>query len=577
MKTVSILQLSTISAATAASVIAASVFVAAVSVVAVTVASPALAAKGVQEKSPNSTKAENETLQEKITKIAQKKGESSIDLIPVMLKLSTVTSSNETPHILERALALCESHQKKDSEATVIAMYKSAFKSISGTSNNASAIVFDRLVSSFEKYLIETNNLNELQLLEQLVVSEQGKRNAVKIYLAEEALRKASERKEVAPVDLIIEQINTATIYLKAHQAKKAYELLNQALTGYGDLPASVGSSALDEKLWSFAKIALRMAKTKADEQFVYRIVDVQETNNVEAKNNFIRSGSGVYDTAKYFMEKRRVDDAMEFLNYVLDKRKRLKPESVDEINSVSTLMRTFYLNEGDKENALKTAREQLVDLSKDSKHGARRLVDLAAFFVQTKQLDLAQNAINQAIQMLDENVQFYAHTSIYQAFERLSREFIRIDQQQDADALLRKLFQLAKEHPKEFSGETSLLQSQVIQLSDHYWKNDEYLKAESLIELAATSSPFQSNQSQWSRELSEIYLRHAGKLNSLGKTAEAKEKLALSEVQFKLFLQQYSAASHTEEQIQYIENFRGKRLKLLRQFGFEKSEALVK
>ncbi len=379
---------------------------------------------------------------------------------------------------------------------------------------------------------------------------------------AQETLLLARKRAEVDPVGLVENLLSSAQVSL--HQKKKtdALALYNEALNAYSSIPPEDDVSDVAESLWATVNLFLASAETKADESILYQLVDAFEKREASVKGRH-RAQADIDGAVDRFTELHRTGDAIKFLRYVLEKRRKLRPGDAAAIQDITRRLQSLYSETGDFDKSEEFALDALksAEMSKDEGVQLRALIDLATTYKAEHKFEGADATITKAVNIVlkSKNSQVVSEHGY-----ALISWLIEDGKLKEAETIVRHAYDIA---PSTNNG-LPFLQHGVSQLLSAYQHQSKFSEPEALIDFLKNKDPLHANT--WMPAENELYLAIARELKKNGKTAEVKAYLGKSKI---VFDKQIAEIELRNLDRQYVDRLKKEREATLARFGFASAE----
>lgn len=478
------------------------------------------------------------------------------------LGLKTAGLSND---VFDTLLALCDVYCAQKDSDRLVAIGRSTINALSTSDTDQVRRMKKKFLENYRHNLNKLHNTAELANLDKVKTDERAKEKADYLNQTTEKLQEAEKRAEVDPHELIEARLRNAGALLSAGDKTKAFEQYRSVIKLYRDMPVTNVDSEVTRTMWNGFASALRKAETKADEQIIYDFVDadVAKMGSENTRTNLRRRGSfssQLSDITRYFVDMHRNDAALQFLSYTRNKVKQICPDSIDTYNSLSEELRQLYERFGDLESAKKIAQEQLSSLTSKDADTAGHLLGVATFYVRTDDFQKANSIIEQVFAIMQGNLDSFRKTNSLYRFQHVAQEYDRKKKPQEAEPWLRKLIDIISKNKATFEGNISWADDPVRVICKEFCRVGDFESAEALMIYAQKSFADFPEEIDFSKDLTDIYLKHAGKLQKEGKSSSAKKFLALSDEQFSKVLTKASA--------EYVPRLKQHRQEELKRYG---------
>lgn len=451
--------------------------------------------------------------------------------------------------VLDTLLSLCDTYRKQRHSDELIAIGRATLNALAASTDSEKTHSMKRkFLKNYQQNLMALRNTEELAYLDRLASDERKKDKVEFLHSTLEQLQDAEKRAEVDPYRLLNARVRYASALLSNGDKAKAFEQYRVALKSYRDMPVSNVDRDVTQTIWNGILYALRNVDTKADELIIYDLVEAHlEKYNREVKRRGLRKTeftSYLNEVTRYYMDKHRNDSAIEFLSKTRDKVKKLCPSDYDTYNEVCEDLRQLYERFGDVDRASEVAQEQLDSLTQKDSTAAGHLLGVAAFYVRIDNFEKANSIINQVLAIMQSNPEsFKAKRGLYR-FQQVAQEYDRKSHPKEADIWIRKLVEIVKKNKFAFEKDLSWADNTVRVISKEYCRAGDFESAEALVLFAQSSFSNVFEEIDFSRDLAEVYTKHAASLKKEGKAGQAQKALAQSNDWFNRSLKTYSEES---------------------------------
>lgn len=457
--------------------------------------------------------------------------------------------------------SLCQYLQAKGKSEEALALYKVSIDYLEKrTAPEREQLM---LLSQYMNALQQAGKSGEANTIKQKLEAIQAKEYDRAAAAGEEALASARKRAEIDPVGLVDSLLRMSQLRLAQKKKTEALALFNEALTAYSNIPAEDDVSNATESLWRNTESYLRSAETKADENIIYTVVDASEKRQYKGRGHGRRRPrTDLYEIVRHFTDLHRTGDAIKFLQYVLDTKRKLHPDDIDGLQDVSRQLQSLYMETDDYEKAEAMILEQLKSAEKaeDQKAILDALLDSAELYNSEQKDKERQSSVARAlaIAMSMTNVE----TS---DANRLASTLVADGQLKEADGFIRHLCESIN---SEQTGLFSFISNDISQLISSYAKKSMFAEAESLLDFVKKKDS-DRNEDSWCNNESELFLQHAKALKNEGKTAAAQNYLAKSNEAFVKILASRQGGRVNPGTQDYLERLKQQRQATLKQYGF--------
>jgi len=451
--------------------------------------------------------------------------------------------------VLDTLLCLSDIYCKKKHSEELIAIGRATLNALAASADSKESNSMKRkFLKNYQKNLTALRNTEELDYLDRLESDERKSQKVEFLQSSLVQLQEAEKRAEVDPYSLLNARVRYASALLSNGDKVKAFDQYRSVLKAYRDMPVANVDGDVTRTIWNGILYALKNADTKADEQVIYDLVEAQlEKLNREVKRNGSRRidfTGQLNEVARYYMDKHRNDSAIEFMSKTRDKVKKICPSDYYTYNKVSEELRQLYERFGDVDRAKEVAQEQLASLTEKDSTAAGHLLGIATFYVRIDNFEKANSIINQVFAIMQTNPESFKQKRSLYRFQHVAQEYDRKNHPKDADLWIRKLVEIIKKNKSAFEKDLSWADDPVRVVSKEYCKAGDFESAEALVLYAQSSFANFTDEIDFSKDLAEIYTKHAAKLQKDGKTSQAQKVLALSNDWFNRSIKTYSEES---------------------------------
>ncbi len=448
--------------------------------------------------------------------------------------------------VLDTLLSLCDTYRKQKHTEELIAIGRATLNALAASAESDKAHSMQRkFLKNYQHNLTALRNTEELAYLDRLAADERKRKNVDNLQSSFEQLQKAEKRAEVDPYELLNARVRNASALLSNGDKAGAFEQYRLVLKSYRDMPVANVDSDVTRTIWNGVLFALKNADTKTDERIIYDLVEAHlEKLSRDVRRNGLRKSDftgQLNEVTRYYMDKHRNDSAIEFLSSTRDKVKKICPSDYDTYNDVSEDLRQLYERFGDVDSAKKVAQEQLDSLTQKDSTAAGHLLGVATFYVRIDNFEKANSIINQVLAIMQSNPESFKEKRSLYRFQHVAQEYDRKKQPKDAELWIRKLVEIIKKNKPAFENDLSWADDPVRVVSKEYCRAGDFESAEALVLFAQSSFADFSEKIDFSRDLAEIYTKHAARLQKDGKAGQAQKILAQSNDWFHRSLKTYS------------------------------------
>lgn len=451
--------------------------------------------------------------------------------------------------VLDTLLCLSDIYCKQKHSEELIAIGRATLNALAASADSKESYSMKRkFLKNYQKNLTALRNDEELAYLDRLESDERKSQKVEFLQSSSVQLQEAEKRAEVDPYGLLNARVRYASALLSNGDKVKAFDQYRSVLKAYREMPVANVDSDVTRTIWNGILYALKNADTKADEQVIYDLVEAQlEKLNREVKRNGSRRTDftgQLNEVARYYMDKHRNDSAIEFMSKTRDKVKKMCPSDYDTYNKVSEELRQLYERFGDIDHAKEVAQDQLASLTEKDSTAAGHLLGVATFYVRIDNFEKANSIINQVFAIMQSNPESFKQKRSLYRFQHVAQEYDRKNHPKDADLWIRKLVEIIKKNKSAFEKDLSWADDPVRVVSKEYCKAGDFESAEALVLYAQSSFANFTDEIDFSKDLAEIYTKHAAKLQKDGKASQAQKVLALSNDWFNRSIKTYSEES---------------------------------
>lgn len=467
--------------------------------------------------------------------------------------------------VFDTLLALLDVYCTQKDTDKLVAIARSTLSALSTSDTDQVRRMKKKFLGNYRQLLNKLHNTAELANLDKISTAEHAREKTDYLISTTEKAKEAEKRAEVDPHGLIEARLRNAAALLSTGDKAKAFEQYRSVIKLYRDMPVINIDYDVTRTMWGGFTSALRKAETKADEQIIYDFIDADIAKMCTDKTGSTLRRRGGFsgqlsDVTRYFVDMHRNDEAIRFLSYARDKVKQVCPDNVDTYNSLSEELRQMYERFGDIENANKVAQEQLASLTLKDANTANHLLGVATFYVRIDNFDKANSIIEQVFSIMQGNPDLFKKRGGLYRFQNVAQEYDRKNKPKEAEPWIRKLIDIIAKNHTQFEDDVSAAADPVKAICKEFCRAGDFESAEALELYAQKSFADFPEKTDFSRDLADIYLKHAAKLQKEGKSSSAKKILALSDEQFDKSLATYSA--------DYIERLKQSRQEQLKQYG---------